>query len=508
MTDNNTTQRLNIEAVKRIAETVRTTLGPLGMDKMMVDGGGNVIVTNDGATILREVDTAHPAAKMVVEVSKMQEANAYDGTTSTVVLASQLLANSEGLFSKGLHPNVIIKGYSTARNMAVECLEGMPDAVGNHEDYDMSVYLRAIARTAITGKSLEASEEKVANLCVETIETIGNARDVKTLAVPGGSLADSWLYNGVVLNKDFIGGGDEFRNWDNEDGVEILLLNGGLTEGKESANVSVQVSDANSYSQVQAMGRDKLLEAAKAVVSSGAGVVLCRDAVHDTAIAYLRKQGISIVQRVPESTMRRLSNELMNTPIHMTPEPSSTTGIGHIDRVIHNDVPYLYVNSLAKECMTTHRESTLILKGATQSTLDEIQRGFDDALGVVSLVKNGDSIRFGGGSTYVAIAAHLRANASEVGGRAQMAIEAFADALEAIPATIAENAGYDPLDTVLAMRHKLPEFYGPDVDYGGVKRMTGVFEPTSLIRSAINGATEVSCAILRIDDVIGRRGAE
>ena len=509
MTDNNTTQRLNIEAVKRIAETVRTTLGPLGMDKMMVDGGGNVIVTNDGATILREVDTAHPAAKMVVEVSKMQEANAYDGTTSTVVLASQLLANSEGLFSKGLHPNVIIKGYSTARNMAVECLSKMSIGTPYYDGVEVKDdLLFDIAKTAITGKSLEASEEKVAKLCVETIKTIGNARDVKTLAVPGGSLADSWLYNGVVLDKDFIGGGDEFRNWDNEDGVEILLLNGGLTEGKESANVSVQVSDANSYSQVQAMGRDKLLEAAKAVVNCGAGVVVCRDSVHDTAIAYLRKQGISVVQRVPESTMRRLSNELMNTPIHMTPEPSSTTGIGHIDRVIHNDVPYLYVNSLAKECMTTHRESTLILKGATQSTLDEIQRGFDDALGVVSLVKNGDSIRFGGGSTYVAIAAHLRANASEVGGRAQMAIEAFADALEAIPATIAENAGYDPLDTVLAMRHKLPQFYGPDVENGGVRSMAGIYEPTSLIRSAIDGATEVSCAILRIDDVIGRRGAE
>jgi chaperonin GroEL (HSP60 family) len=171
MTDNNTTQRLNIEAVKRIAETVRTTLGPLGMDKMMVDGGGNVIVTNDGATILREVDTAHPAAKMVVEVSKMQEANAYDGTTSTVVLASQLLANSEGLFSKGLHPNVIIKGYSTARNMAVECLNEMDVGAPYHDGLDEILF--DIAKTAITGKSLEASEEKVANLCVETIKTIG-----------------------------------------------------------------------------------------------------------------------------------------------------------------------------------------------------------------------------------------------------------------------------------------------------------------------------------------------
>jgi archaeal chaperonin len=491
MSENNTTQRLNIEAVKRIAETVRTTLGPLGMDKMMVDGGGNVIVTNDGATILREVDTAHPAAKMVVEVSKMQETNAYDGTTSTVVLASQLLSNSENLFAKGLHPNVINKGYAAARNMAIECLEGMEDADGD---------LLSLAKTAITGKSLETSEEKVAQLCVETIEAVGDAREVKTLAAPGGALSDSYLFRGVVLNKDFIGGGDEFNNWADEEGAEILLINGGLTETKGNENVSVQVQDANSYSQVQAMGRDKLLASAKAVVSSGAKVVVCRDGVHDTAISYLRKQGISVVQRVPESTMRRLANEV-GAPIHMFPDATSTTGVAFISRNTYNDIPYLFMYCKKKE-------ATLVLLGATQSTLDEIQRGFDDALGVVSLVKNGDSVRFGGGATYLAIAAHLRANASEIGGRAQMAIEAFADALEIIPATIAENAGYDPLDTVLAMRHALPEPYGPDVENGGIKLMAEVYEPTSLIRSAISGATEVANAILRIDDVIGRRGAE
>ena len=185
----------------------------------------------------------------------------------------------------------------------------------------------------------------------------------------------------------------------------------------------------------------------------------------------------------------------------MFPDATSTTGTAFISRETYNDVPYLFLHA-------QNKEATLVLFGATQSTLDEIQRGFDDALGVVSLIENGDSMRYGGGSTYLAIAMHLRANASEVGGRAQMAIEAFADALEAIPATIAENAGYDPLDTVLAMRHALPESYGPDVENGGIKEMKGVLEPTSLIRSAINGATEVASAILRIDDVIGRRGAE
>jgi len=489
---NHSAQRMNIEAVKRIAETVKTTLGPLGMDKMMVDGGGNVIVTNDGATILRELDSAHPAAKMVVEVSKMQESNAYDGTTSTVVLASQLLSNSEALFEKGLHPNVINKGYTAACNMAVEYLNNMSGDI-----FTDSWCSEDVAKTAITGKSLESSEDAVAALCVETIEAVGHARDVKTLAAPGGSLVDSYLFRGVALNKDFIGGGDSFDNWSSEDGVSVLLLNGGLTEDADKGNMTVQV-DAQSYSQVKNAGREKMLEAAKHVVSSGANVVLMRDSAHDTAVSYLRKQGISIVHRVPQSTMDRLAKEL-DTPVFSTPDATCITGHGFISKETYNDVDYLFIHA-------TNTEATLVLFGATQSTLDEVQRGFDDALGVVSLVKNGDSISYGGGSTYLAIAMHLREQASTVGGRAQMAIESFADALEIIPATIAENAGFDALDTVLEMRHKKPDPYGPDVENGGTILMAGVYEPTSLIRSALTGATEVANAILRIDDVIGRRG--
>lgn len=487
---------MNIEAVKRIAETVKTTLGPLGMDKMMVDGGGNVIVTNDGATILREVDTAHPAAKMVVEVSKMQEANAYDGTTSTVVLASQLLSNSEALFEKGLHPNVINKGYTEASKMAVEYLNSLntPDTI-----VDRPEELLSVAKTAITGKSLESSDEAVAKLCVETIDAVGHAKNVKTLAAPGGSLVDSYLFRGVALNKNFIGNGDKFDNWSDSDGVSILLLNGGLTEDDDKTNMTVQV-DAKSYTQVKNAGREKLLDSSKLVVSSGANVVFMRDSAHDTAVSYLKKQGISIVHRIPPSVMDRLSKEL-DVPIFNQPDSACITGTGVISKEMYNNVEYLFIHS-------TNVEATLVLFGATQSTLDEVQRGFDDALGVVSLVKNGDSIRYGGGSTYLAVAMYLREQASTVGGRAQMAIESFADALEIIPATIAENAGFDALDTVLEMRHKRPNFYGPDVENGGTKLMNGVYEPTSLIRSAITGATEVANAILRIDDVIGRRGAE
>lgn len=486
---NHKAQRLNIEAVKRIVGTVRTTLGPMGMDKMMVDGGGNVIVTNDGATILRELDSAHPAAKMIVEVSKVQETNCYDGTTSSVVLAGQLLSNAESLFDKGLHPNVINKGYTTAQSMVLQELPAL--AV----EGDRS--LNAVARTAITGKSLESSEDRVAQLCVDTIQAVGDATDVRVLAAPGGALADSYLFEGVVVNKDFVTADGEF---DGMAPTPLLLINSGLEEQKQDGNVQVQV-DASSYSTLKNAGREELLTSAKHIEASGAKAVLVRDGVHDTVVQYLRKRGIFVCRRVPPSTMKRLAREFGVEPYH-TPEADMEVCDAIVDRRRYNDVNYLFVNSnLASS------EATLVLFGATQSTLDEVQRGFDDALGVVSLVANGDSICYGGGSTYLALASTLRARAAEVGGRAQMAIEAYADALESIPGTIAENAGHDSLDTVLAMRHAgLP--FGPDVESGGIMDMNeaAVYEPMSLIRSAITSATEVTTAILRIDDLIGRRG--
>ena len=488
---NHSAQRMNIEAVKRIVGTVKTTLGPMGMDKMMVDGAGNVIVTNDGATILRELDSAHPAAKMIVEVSKMQEANCYDGTTSSVVLAGQLLANAENLFDKGLHPNVINKGYTHAMNMVLEILPTLESG-----EYDLT----DLARTAITGKSLEASEDKVAGLCVETIKAVGDVSDVKVLAAPGGSLAESYLFDGVVVNKDIV-----TQTKDLPESMNVLLVNTGLEEQAQNSSVQVQV-DAASYSTVKNADREHLLASAKHIVASEANIVFVRDGVDDTVVSYLLKNGVFVCRRIPPSTMKRLSNEL-NLEVHQVAEEGMEAVVGNVNRRRYNDVDYLFVNTVVDE----HKEATLILFGATQSTLDEVQRGFDDALGVVSLVSNGDGVCVGGGATYLALSVMMRSRAAEVGGRAQMAIEAFCDALESIPGTIAENAGHDALDTVLAMRHKVVDgdiCYGPDTENGGICNMNElpIFEPMSLIRSAVTSATEVATAILRIDDVIGRRG--
>ena len=489
-------QALNIRAAKAIVDTVKTTLGPMGMDKMMVDGAGNVIVTNDGATILRELDIAHPGAKMMVEISKTQESLCYDGTTTTVVLAGQLLSNSESLFEKGLHPNVICRGYHEASQMAVDYLTSQVAFAGGDE------LLHEVAKTAITGKTLETATDIVSTLCVDAVMAAGDAEKVRVISLPGGSIEDSYLFKGAIISKDFV------LDYNNDETTNAIILNTGLEQEKGEENVQVQLDDA-SYTECKKAGKKDLLEKAKIIVDmmEGRGILFVRDSVHDNVCAFLKKHGIGVVRRLPESQLKALSNTL-GVPVAQSVEDVETKATMKVSRQRHNDVYYLFLTGEAES-----DQSTLVLRGATQSTLDEMERGFDDALGVVSLVNKTNSVVSGGGSSFVAMASYLRNHAATVGGRAQMAIESFADALEVIPATIAENAGHDPLDTILAMRHEIQNGhnnYGPDVTDGGVMDMreAGVSEPTELIRQAVLSATEVTTSILRIDDIVSRRPVE
>jgi len=486
----------NIRAAKTVADTVKSTLGPMGMDKLMVDGGGGVIVTNDGATILRELDVSHPGGKMIVEVAKTQENLCYDGTTSTVILAGQLLGNSETLFEKGLHPNVICRGYHEASQMAVEYLQRHVSLTSDKRDVLVSV-----AKTAITGKALENSLDAVAELCVSAVEKAGDAESVKVVSFPGGSLDDSYLYEGSIVNKDYVLEGDDAYS-------NVVLLNTGLENEKSEDNVQVQL-DAQSFQSYKSSGKANLISTAKLLVKvlPKGGLVFARDAVNDHVCAHLKKHNIMVARRVPESTLRSLS-KVTGATIYQTPEEVEEATECTVERQKHNDVWYLFVQGDVKS-----DEATLVLRGATSHTLEEVERGFDDALGVVSLVlKNGNFV-VGGGNAYARMSSHLRQHAAQIGGRAQMAIEAFADALECIPATIAENAGHDPLDTILAIRHEILQGnreIGPDVHNGGVCNMMelGVYEPTELVRQAVLSASEVTNSILRIDDIIARRPAQ
>jgi len=483
----------NIRAAKRAVNTVKTTLGPMGMDKMMVDGGGNVIVTNDGATILQELDITHPAAKMVVEAANTQENMCYDGTTSTVVLAGELLGNSELLFNKGLHANIICRGYRKASRWATEHIESLSIEAKEH--------LANVAKTSITGKALESSIEHVSELCVEAVKTAGGEYErIRVLCQPGGSLDDSSCFSGVVLHKEFTLPAMPLKPVG-----KAILLNTDLSDSKSDDNIQLSLSSANEYQQYKRQsGREQWVEKAEAVINllPEGGVVFVRDTVNEVVAATLARQNISLVHRIPESDMTALS-KLLGTAVCHSPDDLTEAVACDVECKQIGDMKYVVVKGKGEV-------TTLILRGATKQTLDETERGFEDALGVVCLAHNSGKVVAGGGSSYLNAALHLRSRAAEAGGREQMAIDAFADALESIPATIAENAGHDPLDTILTLRneHKSGNTdSGPDIENGGACSMLSqsVYEPLGLVKQAIQSASEVSISILRIDDIIGKK---
>jgi len=496
MQDNDTSASAvvhNIRAAKRTVDTVKTTLGPMGMDKMMVDGGGNVIVTNDGATILQQLDIGHPAAKMVVEAANTQENMCYDGTTSTVVLAGELLGNSELLFNKGLHANVICRGYRKASRWAIEHLESLK--VKSKDN------LLHVATTSITGKALESSMHHVGELCVDAVENAkGDYERIRVLCQPGGALDDSSCFSGVVLHKEFM-----LPAMPLKPNGDTILINTGMSDIKSDDNVQLNLGSAAEYQQYKRQSsRDNWVDKGQQIASllPKGGTVLVRDSVNEVVAATLAKQGISVVQRIPQSDMTALC-KLLGATIAHTPDDLIEAVDADIECTTIGDMKYIVVKGAGEV-------TTLILRGATKQTLDETERGFEDALGVVCLAYQTKGVVPGGGSSYQNIALHLRSRAAEAGGREQMAIDAFADSLESIPATIAENAGHDALDTVLMLRNEHQQGNsdaGPDIENGGACSMSkaNVWEPLALVRQAIQSASEVTISILRIDDIIGKK---
>lgn len=511
-TKTETTLRSNIEAARIIIDTVKTTLGPMGRDKLLVDAGGNTIVTNDGAAILGELDVSHPAAKMIIECAKTQEAECYDGTTSSVIVAGSLLKNSEALLNKGLHPNVVSKGYHEAARL---CMKRLDELSGTVEEDDKtfstnggyfpggSVMRQAII-TAITGKTLEADVDHVVKLVSGAVDSEEKPR---VMCMPGGSLSDSELWDGVVVNKTFA----QPMPWDSWHDPHILLLNKSSEEAKSDDNVQVQL-DMKGYSQMKATAKEDALSSAKSIVSTfdgKSGVVFVRDQVEDAMVSYLKKHDIAVVKRVPESVMQALSKST-GFPVYHSPSDDMNEQMTVVEEREIDDVKYLFVSGKGDSPV-----KTLVIRGSTRTTLDETERGFDDALGVASIIHNGGTVVWGGGTTYCALAMHIRNEAASVSGRKQMAIEAFADALESIPSTLAENSGHDPLDCILAMRKALyddpdmeEQALGPDVEEGGLIDMKelGVLEPAKLVRQSIMSATEVTTAMLKIDDMVAKKG--
>ena len=502
-------QQNNIEACKTVANAVRTTLGPKGMDKMMVDSVGDLVVTNDGVTILDEMDLEHPAAKMMVEVAETQEEEVGDGTTTAVVLAGELLKQAEDLLDQDIHPTVITKGYRLAREKSTQVLEDVSEDVAL-DDEDV---LEKVAMTAMTGKSAETAREYLAEIGVRAVRQVAdeserglivNKDNIKLEKKGGGSVEDTELVQGVILDKERVQSGMPSNVKD----AKIALLDSPIEVKETSTDAEININDPSQMKNFVEQEEEQLKEMVEALNDAGANVVICQKGIDDMAQHYLAKHGIFAIRRVSSGDIQKLANATGANII------TNITGIEASDLGEAGSVEQQYIGGEAmtfvQDCPEAKSVSVLI-RGGTDHVVDEIERAMEDAIGAVSSAIQHGKVVGGGGATEVELAQELRDYADSVGGREQLAINAFADALEVIPRTLAENAGHDPIDTLVDLRNKHDEgqtMAGINVNSGKSEQLyeQGVVEPRQTKTQAVQSASESAEMILRIDDVIAAKG--
>ncbi len=499
-------QSNNIAAAKAVADAVRTTLGPKGMDKMLVDSMGDVVITNDGATILKEMDIEHPAAKMIIEVAKTQEQHCHDGTTTAVVIAGELLKRSEDLIDQNVHPTVICEGFRLACERAVNLLENHSIKVDDEET------LAEVAKTALTGKSAGAVKAFLADICVNAVMSVGNEEDgvrsvdlddIKVEKKQGGSIKDSTLVDGIILDKERVHSGMPRSVAD----AKIALINSAIEVKKTEVDAKIQITDPTMLAQFLEEEENYLKGLVEKLQAAGANVVVCQKGIDDLAQHYMAKAGLFAVRRAKKSDMEALSKATGGTIVTNIDDLSGDDlgaaakvderKIGESDMVFFTGCPQA-------------KSVSVLLRGGTEHVVDELRRAFDDAVGVISVAWEDGAVVTGGGSVLASISRDLRIYAEGIGGREQMAIEAFAGALEVIPRTLAENAGLDPVNTIIEVRKAHAEgksTFGVNVYEGGVMDMkkANVLEPLRVVEQAIQSATETAVMILRIDDVISSK---
>ncbi|ADP76885.1 thermosome subunit [Methanothermus fervidus DSM 2088] len=491
-------QRMNILAGKVLGETIRTTLGPKGMDKMLVDSLGDIVVTNDGVTILKEMDIEHPAAKMLVEVAKTQEDEVGDGTTTAVVLAGELLKKAEDLLDMDIHPTIISMGYRKAAKKAQEILDDIAITADDEET------LLKVAMTAMTGKGSEKARKPLAELVVKAVKQVEENGEVdkdhiKIEKKEGGSADDSELVQGVIIDKERVHPGmpKEVKN------AKIALLNCPLEVKETEVDAEIRITDPSQMQKFVEQEEEMIKEMVKTIVDTGANVVFCQKGIDDLAQHYLAKEGVLAVRRVKKSDMEKLSKATGGS-IVTNVKDLSPDDLGEAGRVIEKKVAgeeMIYV----EDCKEP-KAVTILARGSTEHVVSEVERAIEDAIGVVSAVIEDKKIVAGGGAPEVELAKRLRDYAETVSGREQLAIQAFADALEIIPKTLAENAGMDSIDALVDLRtaHEESTTMGLDVFEGKVVDMleAGVIEPYRVKKQAVQSAAEAAEMILRIDDVI------
>ena len=505
-------QRNNILAAKVVAETVKTTLGPRGMDKMLVSTIGDVVITNDGATIMKELDVQHPAAKMLVEVAKTQDNEVGDGTTTAVILTGELLDKAEKLLDKDVHPTVIVEGYRKGADKAREILESLSEKI----DPNDAETLGKIAMTAMSTKGVTGSKNYLAKIAVDAALLVKETRDgktkvdvdlVKVLKKHGKSLEETELVRGIVVDKE-IAHPQMSKHVDN---AKIALLNAKLEIEKTEFDAKININSPDQMKMFLDEEERMLQEMVDDVIKSGTNFLFCEKSIDDIALHYLSKKGISAVKNMSSGDMEKLA-KATGAKIVASVKDLNSASLGEakvIEEMKIGDDKLTYVRD-AKNPMAV----TVVIRGGTEHVVDEAERSLHDALCVVrDAIEDGKMVA-GGGAPEAETAKQLREYAVKVGGREQLAIEAFADAMESIPLALAENAGLDPIDIMVELRAKHEDpanrWYGVDVFSGKVRdtRTLNVLEPLRVKLQVVKSATEAASMILRIDDVIASKGGK
>jgi len=499
-------QRNNIMAARVIAEAIRSTLGPRGMDKMLVDSLGDITITNDGAAILDEIEVEHPAAKMMVEVAKTQDDMVGDGTTTSVVLAGELLKKAEELLDQNIHPTIIVSGYRKAVKKAMEAL----DKIGISVNLDDKETLKKVAITSMGSKAVGTAREHLAEIAIEAVKQIAEKRgdrwvadvdNVQIIKKEGKSLHDTELVKGVILDKEVVHSGMPKR----VENARIALLNCPLEVEKTDFSAEIRIRDPSQMKAFLDQETTMLKEMVEKIKKTGANVLICQKGIDDMAQHFLAKEGILAVRRAKESDMEKLSR--------------ATGGriVTNLDDLKSEDLGYATLVEERKigddkmvfiEGCKDPKSVSILIRAGLERMVDEAERAMHDALSVVADVFEKNKIVVGGGAVEAEVAKELRKYAVQVGGREQLAIEAFADAVETIPKTLAENAGLEQIDIMVELRsaHEKADGHlmGVDVFEGKVANLwdKGVIEPLSVKEQAIKSAAEAAAMILRIDDVI------
>jgi len=499
-------QRNNIMAARVIAEAIRSTLGPRGMDKMLVDSLGDITITNDGAAILDEIDVEHPAAKMMVEVAKTQDDMVGDGTTTSVVVAGELLKKAEELLDQNIHPTIIVSGYRKAARKAMEVL----DKIGVTVDLDEEETLKKVAITSMGSKAVGTAREHLAEIAIEAVRQIAEKRgdrwvadvdNVQIIKKEGKSLHDTELVKGIILDKEVVHSGMPKR----VENAKIALLNCPLEVEKTEFSAEIRIRDPSQMKAFLDQETTMLREMVEKIKQTGANVLICQKGIDDMAQHFLAKEGILAVRRAKESDMEKLSRatggRVVTNIEDLKPDDLGYAALVEERKIGDDKMVFI-------EGCKDPKSVSILIRAGLERMVDEAERAMHDALSVVADVFEKNKVVVGGGAVEAEVSKELRKYAVQVGGREQLAIEAFAEAIETIPKTLAENAGLEQIDIMVELRsaHEKTDGHlmGVDVFEGKVANMweKGVIEPISVKEQAIKSAAEAAAMILRIDDVI------